>query len=720
MRQVVRQHDIKDCGAACLSMIARYYNLKKPLATFRELIAVDSAGASMYGITQGARKIGLLAEAYSGTSTEFLESVENGDFDLPVIAHVIVDGMLEHYVVIYKISRTHIYIADPARGRKRYRHNAFFAIWTGHIIAFQKTINFVEGNECGGTLRRFLPLIFKQRALMSAALIISVLIAFIGFTGAFIFQFVMMCVEESAHHGHGIEFFSEICVTVLCLYCFGAVLEALRGFLLARIMKKVDLPLLTNLYRHIADLPVSQLESRKTGEFMSRFSDAQEISEILSGTALSMVLDTVMTVGCACILFSVNSSLFFIALGTVALYAIITVLFARPIRNISEKQMEQNAVVTSYMKESLDGIETVKALGAESKIKERFADKMKQYIKTAARGMTLYTSQNAVCGLIASSGIILLLWVGTDAVVNEKLSLASLLTFYSLFGYFITPIQRLLQLQPQMQTALTAAARLNDILDLKTEPDEKEAADMNGFDIQVEHVGFRYGYREPVLHDINMTVNGGECIALVGESGSGKTTLAKLLMAFYLPQKGTIRIGGREISDFCAKKIREQVAYISQDIFLFSGSVRENLLLGNEQASEEDMKKACRLSRAQEFIDSLPMGYDTIIGENGLDLSGGQRQRLAIARALLKKPGILILDEATSNLDPVTEQSISESIEAMKGNITCIVIAHRLSTVRRCDRIYVLKKGRIEEHGSHEELLQLQGEYARFYKESSL
>ena len=203
-------------------------------------------------------------------------------------------------------------------------------------------------------------------------------------------------------------------------------------------------------------------------------------------------------------------------------------------------------------------------------------------------------------------------------------------------------------------------------------------------------------------------------VLIVGESGSGKTTLAKLLMAFYEPEEGQILIGGKNIAELNPKSVRENIAYISQDIFLFSDSIKNNLTLGNKEITMEDVKKACRLSRADEFIEKMPMGYNTMIGENGYDLSGGQKQRLAIARALLKNPAILIMDEATSNLDTVTERSIKETIENLSGNITCIIIAHRMSTIRNCDKIYVMDNGKVVESGNHEELIKVNGRYKSF------
>ena len=301
------------------------------------------------------------------------------------------------------------------------------------------------------------------------------------------------------------------------------------------------------------------------------------------------------------------------------------------------------------------------------------------------------------------------------------MTLGSLITFNALLAYFLDPVKNLINLQPTMQTAIVAAERLSEILDLELEKvqDEKRKlypASLN-LPIRIENLDFRYGTRRLVLENINMSINAGEKIALVGESGSGKTTLSKLLMNFYPWEKGEIFIGDYNLKDINLEALRNRIAYISQDIFLFSGTIRENLELGNEDATMEDIIEACRLSKADEFINSMPLRYETMLEENGANLSGGQKQRLAIARALLKKPDILIMDEATSNLDSITEKAIEKTINSLSRNITTIIIAHRLSTIMRCDKIFVMEKGRFIEQGTHSELIANRGRYYYLWKD---
>ena len=315
----------------------------------------------------------------------------------------------------------------------------------------------------------------------------------------------------------------------------------------------------------------------------------------------------------------------------------------------------------------------------------------------------------------------MILWVGAYNVINGKLTVGQLLVFNSLLAYFVDPVKNLINLQPMMQTAVVASDRLGEILDLEIEKSDLEYKKISPEklygNIRIENISFEYGRRGDVLKNISLEIKPGEKIAFVGESGSGKTTLVKLLLNYYSPQKGEILFDNNNIKDIQLSSLRNKIAYVPQETFLFSGSIYENLQLGTNNISFEEIVEASKMAKAHDFINDLPLRYNTRLEENGSNLSGGQRQRLSITRAVLKKPNILILDEATSSLDSSTEKAIEEMLNDYSKNMTSIIIAHRLSTIMRCDKIYVMENGEIIEVGTHSELMDLGKKYFEMWKD---
>ena len=461
--------------------------------------------------------------------------------------------------------------------------------------------------------------------------------------------------------------------------------------------------------------------TRKVGEIVSRFMDASKIREAITGASLTIMIDTVMAIVGGIILYIQNPRMFVVAFVVLVLYGIIVFSFNKPLRDINEKTMEENAQLTSYLVESLNGIETVKAFNSERTAKIETEKKFVRLLRAVFKLGWLENISGSLSGLVSAVGGVVILWVCAISVMEGYMTLGGLMTFNALLVYFLDPVKNLINLQPTMQTAIVASNRLGEILDLeleKTEGEDKKISPQSlRSQITFKDVDFRYGTRQLVLQDINLEIAPGEKIALVGESGSGKTTLVKLLLNFYKWEKGEILIGNYSIEDLNIEALREKIAYISQDIFLFSGTIYENLTLGMEYPDMEEVIRVAAMTQAHEFISQLPLRYETYLEENGANLSGGQKQRLAITRALLKNPDILIMDEATSNLDSITEKAISNMIDEQTSGITTIIIAHRLSTIMRCDKIYLVDDGKIVESGSHTELMNAQGRYFKLWRE---
>lgn len=708
----VKQHDITDCGAACLATISKQYGFKTSISRIREVAGTDKQGTNALGLIKAAEQLGFTAKGVKGDQNAFFN-----DFPLPAIAHVVVDGKLLHYVVIHKITKNKVIIADPGKGIIKYTHEDFFQIWTGVLILLVPAATFVKGNETKGTFTRFFSLILPQKRLLINIFLSSVILTVFGILASFYFRLIMDDIVPNSLE----KTLTIISIGIILLYIFKSILEFFRNHLMLYLSQKLDIPLILGYYQHVLSLPMNFFGTRRVGEIVSRFMDASKIREAISGATLTIMIDTLMALIGGVVLYTQNSGLFLIAVVLLFFYGVVVFCFNKPIKKTNEKQMEENSMVTSYLVETLNGIETVKAFNYERQAEYETERQFIKLLKSVFHMGFLSNSQQTITTAIAVIGETIILWVGTVKILAGDMTVGELITFNALLAYFLNPIKNLINLQPMMQTAIVAAERLGEILELNPEKDETEEKKLKSIslnqDITISNLDFRYGTRQLVLEDIKINIRAGEKIAIVGESGSGKTTVVKLLMYFYEWEKGEILFGNYNIKDIHRGLLREKIAYISQDIFLFRGTIRENLSIGNEGASLEEVIEACKLSHANEFIEQMPLRYETMVDENGANLSGGQKQRLAIARALLKKPDILIMDEATSNLDSITEKAIERTINDLPENITSIIIAHRLSTIMRCDRIYVFDKGHIVEHGSHDQLMELGERYYGLWKE---
>ena len=718
----IKQHDITDCGAACLATICKQNGYKIGITRIREVAGTDKQGTNVYGIIKAAEILGFSAKGVKGDKEAFFS-----EFPLPCIAHVIMDGNLLHYVVIHKITKKQVVIADPGAGIVKLTPEEFFGDvhkegkppkyqWSGVLILLVKSESFQTGDETKGLFQRFIHLLLPQKKLIIHIFIASLIYTILGILAAFYFKVLVDDILPDSL----MKTLTTLSIGIIVLNIFKVILNAFRTHLLLYLSQKLDIALLLGYYRHVLELPMNFFGTRKVGEIVSRFNDASKVRDAISGATLTIMIDTLMAVAGAVILYLQNVQMFGITVIMVVLYLIIVLAFNKWYEQLNRKQMEDNSQLTSYLVESLNGIQTVKAYNAERKANRETEIKFVKLLKSIFDLSWVSNLQSSLKIFVELVGGVVILWVGSVCVIKGQITIGQLITFNSLLVYFLDPVKNLINLQPQMQTAVVAADRLGEILDLEAEKGEKLCPDSLSGDIVFKDVSFRYGTRQLVLEDINLTIKKGQKVAFVGESGSGKTTLSKLLLHLYKAESGNILINDNNIEDIQIEKLREKIAYISQETFLFSGSILDNLSLGLDYATMDDVIEATKSAQAHDFINELPLRYETRLEENGANLSGGQRQRLSIARAMLKKPDILIMDEATSNLDAITEKQLDKTISEYSENMTTIFIAHRLSTIKNCDQIFVMDKGRIIERGTHEELKRLGGKYSMLAKQQSL
>ena len=704
----VKQHDITDCGPCCIATICLDYKKEVTITRLRELSGTDNKGTTLKGMVSALEELGFYAKAIKVTSDAF-----NTPFTLPCIARIITKEGLTHYVVIEKIKKDIFIISDPDKGIIKKTKEEFLKDFDGYLILTYPDDSFIMSKEkTKSVFSRFVKLLLNQKSLFITAIIGSVVLTALGIISSFFSKILMDEILPYNLKNQLLLF----CIGFGILGLFNVLLGTFRSHLLLHLSIRIDKPLTLGYFSHIFKLPMKFFGTRRTGDILTRFQDASTIKDIFTTITLSLIIDILLTIVSGIILVIMNWKLFLIILVLTIISGILVYVFKQPYKKLNKLSMEKQSMLNSTIIDSLKGIETIKSFGKENKsleqLEERYIDALKIGYKTSVTS----NIQGSISGIISNIGNIILMGVACLLVIDGEITLGSMMAFMSLSSYFMDPIGRLISLQLQIQEASIAMKRMSELYDVEEEQENKtnliKEFNIDG-NININNVSFRYGSHKLVLDDINMNINSKDKIALVGSSGGGKSTLAKLILGLYKVEKGNIKVSNMDIEEVDKKILREEIAYVPQNVELFSDSILNNIKLGKDDATLDEIKEASKKAGCYLFIDNLPAKFSTYLEEAGNNLSGGERQRIALARALIKKPKILILDEATSNLDFISEASIYDTLFNL--DCTLIIIAHRLSTIRRCNKIYVLDKSKIVEEGSHQQLLSKKGMYYKIY-----
>lgn len=710
----VKQHDIKDCGAACLASVGNHYGVQLPIARIRQFANTDKRGTNILGMIEAADKMGFTAKGVKG-GVDALDKIP-----LPAVAHVIVKEQLQHFVVIYEVSKSHITYMDPGEGNMvKTRIEDFQKMWTGVLVLLAQKDDFVASNHKISNFSRFWQLINPHKVILTQALFGAVIYTVLGLSTSIYVQKITDYVLVEGN----INLLNLLSMGMIFIILLQTFIGVQKTIMVMKTGQLIDANLILGYYKHLLRLPQRFFDTMQIGEITSRISDAVKIRAFINEAAIDMIVNLFILIFSFALMFTFYWKLALIMLLVIPFYLIIYFIMNYLNKKVERKIMEKAAELETQLVESVTHIRTIKEFGIEDftniKTENRFVKLLFTGYTSGLNGVFAGTSTQ----FLASVFTIVLLWVGAGYVINGQITPGELFSFYALIGYFTSPVASLIGMNKTVQNALIAADRLFEIMDLEREKTENKVNFHPGLigHISFENVTFRYGSRTEVFLDFYALFEKNKTTAIVGESGSGKTTIISLIQGLYPIQKGSIKIGDYDIKQIDSNSLRKLIGVIPQELNLFSGNIIENIALGE---SFPDMQRIIDLSHQLgiiEFVEKLPNGFETQVGENGAMLSVGQKQRIAIARALYKNPEILIMDEATSALDTNAEQIVKKVIDDFKkSNKTIIVIAHRLSTIANADVIMVMEEGKIVEQGNHQALISAQGKYYDLWKKQSL
>lgn len=710
-----KQLDSVDCGPTCLQIIAKYYGKNYNLQTLRSTSGITKEGVSLLGISEAAESIGFRTLAVKTT----VEKIKQ-ERVLPLIAH----WQQNHFVVVYKIKKNNIYIADPGKGRVVFTKDEFLQRWVsskknneeqGIVLIIEPTPKFFEANDEKKNKLNFLLLfryLFSYKKLLFQ-LIIGLLM---GSLLQLIFPFLTQAVVDIGINEHDIQFIYIILFAQLMLYLGQTSVDFIRNWILLHINTRINISILSDFLIKLMKLPISFFDSKKIGDILQRIGDQQRIQNFLTGPTLNVLFSFFNFIVFAYIIILYSIKIFLIFFGASALYITWVLLFLRYRKRLDYKRFDILSQNQGNLVQMVYGMQEIKMNNCETFKRWQWEKIQAKVFKISVKSLKLSQYQQGGAVFINQVKNILITFFSVTAVVNGQLTLGAMLAIQYILGQLNSPIEQLILFIQDAQDALISMERLNEIHAIQDEEPikiPKIQTFPENKNIHLNHIAFKYlgSGNEFVLRDINLFIPAGKMTAIVGISGSGKTTLLKLLMKFYHPTIGNIKLGENDLQDISNKVWRSKCAVVMQDSYIFSDSIASNIAVGDKNPDGERLLHAVHVANIEDFIKSLPLGFNTKIGTEGSGISQGQRQRILIARAVYKNPEFIFFDEATNSLDANNERTIMKNLEAFFEGKTVIVAAHRLSTVRHADQIVVLENGRIIEKGTHNELVNSQGPY---------
>jgi ATP-binding cassette, subfamily B, bacterial HlyB/CyaB len=696
--------ETEDPGLFALVMLLRIHGLGVEVAQLRHRLGGATVGIA--DMLRCAKDLGLKARVFESTWERLtttplpgIASLRNGSF-----------------VLIGKVGDDQAIVQHCTEPRPQLITRADLeGAWDGRLILITRRAGLLE-LSCRFDISWFLSAMHKYRHVLGRVLVASFFLQLFALISPLFFQVV---IDKVLVH-RSLSTLDVLVIGLATISVFETILGILRTYVFAHTTNRIDVELGARLFRHLMALPIAYFQARRVGDSVARVRELENIRNFLTSSALTLIIDLFFTFVFLAVMFIYSPFLTFIVLGSFPFYIGISLLATPVFRRRLDEKFERGAENQAFLVESVAGIETLKSMAVERQMQRRWEEQLAAYVTASFRVLSLGNTASQLVSFVNKIVTASILYFGAKSAIDGSLTVGELVAFNILAGRVSSPVLRLAQIWQDFHQARLSVARLGDILNTMPEPlynpSQTALPEIRG-DVTFEHATFRYRIDGPeILHDVSFSVPPGQTVGIVGASGSGKSTLAKLIQRLYVPESGRILIDGMDVNVVDPAWLRRQIGVVLQENVLFNRSVRDNIALADPSLPIERILAAAQLAGAHEFILELPRGYDTILGERGTSLSGGQRQRIAIARALVTNPRILIFDEATSALDYESERVIQQNLPNFSKDRTVFIIAHRLSTVRRADRIITIDRGRLVEDGTHEELVKHGGRYASLYR----
>ncbi|TGE28114.1 peptidase domain-containing ABC transporter [Hymenobacter metallicola] len=707
----IKQHDPMDCGAAALASVCIHYKLQIPIARVRQYANTDRRGTNMLGLIEASKKLGFAAKGVKASIANLSE------VQMPAIAHILAQGKFPHYVVIYHVGSKYIKIMDPESGEfKKLTHSEFEEEWKGLLVILSPDDTFKAGVVGVSNRVKLFSLLKPNTGSLIQIIIGALLYTLLGITTSIYIGKITDFVIPNDNR----NLMNLMSTAMLMIIIIQLIVGLFRNILSMKVGQILDARLILGYYKQLLKLQQSFFDSMRVGEILSRINDAVKIRSFINEVAVNFFINICIVVFSFLLMYTYNWKMALMISTCIPFYGGLFFISNKLNKKSVRTVMEKSADLESQLVESINAMETIKQFGLEEysnlKTEEKFISLLNNLYKVNTNNISFFFAGDAFARILT----VVLFWAGTYYISKNVLTPGELFSFYALIGFFTGPIESLVNSNRQIQEASIAADRLFEIMDL--EQDEKQinkielTPELMG-DIRFENVGFRYGSRAKIFEDISFVIPQNKITAIIGVSGSGKSTILGLLQKLYPVGSGKIFVGDCDLQNLSNQSLRSAISVVPQSIVLFAGDIFENITIGDPKPDVHKVIKVCRQLRISDFIESLPNGYHTYIGENGTTLSEGQRQRIGIARALYRNFDILLMDEATSSLDGFSDSYVQDIIQDLKEeNKTIVIITHKLSSITHADQIIVLKDGKIVEQGTHETLVNSQSYYYSLWK----